>query len=120
MSKSRLSEKELRSLRKDMLRARVQLERHSLARGSRHLANDLSPGSLLRSVLPVGLTSKRPSDWLFEGVGLVRRYPYLFSAASAIFSGVRRRRRLWHIGAGLALSWALTRAKRKEYDDEHA
>lgn len=120
-AKRRISDKQLRDIRKDMLCARAQLERHGLARSGRRLADNLTPGSLVRSLIPVRLTSRRPTDWLMEGASLLRRYPYLVSAASTVFSGLRRRRRLWRIGAGLLLSWALTRRARKGgWDDEHA
>lgn len=121
MSKHRLSEAQLRDIRKEMLRARAQVERHDLGRRSRRLGEELTPGALLRSVVPSGFTSKRPTDWLLEGASVVRRYPYLLSAASTVFSGLRRRRRLWRIGAGLLVSWALTRTGRSKSEwDEHA
>lgn len=107
---------QLREIRKEMLRTRAQVERHGLARNACRVAEDLTPGALLRSVVPSGFTSKRPTDWLAEGVGLVRRYPYVVSAASTVFSGLQRKRRLWRIGAGLLLSWALTRRKRQVDD----
>ncbi len=120
-SKNRITERQLREIRKDMLRARAQIERHGLARSGRRLADDLTPGSLLRSLVPVRLTSKRPTDWLLEGAGLVKRYPYLVSVASALFSGLRRRRGLWRVGAGLLFSLALARgARKRSWDDEHA
>ena len=119
-TRGRVSDRQLRDIRKEMLRARAQLERHGLARSSRRLADELTPGALLRSLVPTRLASRRPTDWLMEGVSLVRRYPYFFSAASTVLSGLRRRRRLWHIGAGLLLSWALTRNTRKSGWDEHA
>lgn len=121
MSKTRITERQLRDIRKEMLRARAQVERHALARSSRRLSEDLTPGALLRSVMPGGLTSRRPTDWLLDGVNVVRRYPYLLSAASTVFTGLRRRRRLWQIGAGLLLSWTLARnSAKRNWEDEHA
>lgn len=116
MSRRSISERQLREIRKEMLRARAQVERHELGRGSRRLREDLTPGSLLRTMVPAGLTSKRPTDWLVDGASLVRRYPYLVSAASTIFSGLSRRRRLWRIGGGLLFSWFLSRRARREQD----
>ena len=121
MSKARMNAKQLRDVRKDMLRARAQVERHALARSTQRLAGELSPGALVRSLVPSRLSSKQPSDWLLDGVGLLRRYPYLVSAASTVFSGLHRRRRLWRIGASLLLGWALARGNRgKNRSDEHA
>lgn len=98
-----------REIQIELLRARAAIERQTLSTGLKHLGHDLQPGSLLRSLLPKSVGRKKPSELLFQGVSLLRRYPFLISTASAVFSGVRKRKRLLRIGAGLLLSWQLSR-----------
>lgn len=108
MSK-KLATGRLREARIELLQARAAVERQTLNQGMRHLGQDIQPLALLRSFLPASVARKRPSDWLFQGLGLARRYPYLVSAASALFSGVRKRNRLLRVGVGLLISWQLAR-----------
>ena len=103
------SEDQLRSMRIELLRARAALERKALGNNLRHVGQELTPSSLLRSFLPGGVSSSRPSDWLLQGMGLVKRYPFLFSAVSTVFSGVRKKHRWLRVGVGLLLSWQLAR-----------
>jgi len=103
------SASQLRDVRIELLRARAAVERQALARGAHSLATELTPAALVRGMLPRGLSGRRPTDWLFQGARLLRRYPYLLSAASTVLSGVRKRHRLLRIGAGLLLSWGLAR-----------
>jgi len=99
----------LREVRIELLRARAALERQTLGTSIRHLGQDLKPSALLRSFLPGSVSRKRPTDWLFQGLSLMRRYPFIVSTASALLSGVRKRRRLLRLGAGLLLSWQVAR-----------
>lgn len=99
----------LREVRIELLRARAALERQTLGTSIRHLGQDLKPSALLRSLLPGSVSRKRPTDWLFQGLSLMRRYPFMVSTVSALLSGVRRRRRLLRVAAGLLLSWQVAR-----------
>lgn len=101
---------QLREARIELLRARAAIERQTLRNSLHHLGNDLQPSSLLRSFLPKSAGRGRPTDWLFQSLGLMKRYPFLVSAVSTLFSGVRKRNRLFRLGAGLLLSWQLTRS----------
>lgn len=106
----RPSQARLREVRIELLRSRAALERQSLGNSLRHLGQDLKPSALLRSLLPASMSRKRPTDWLFQGLGLMKRYPFIVSTASALLSGVRKRHRLLRIGAGLLLSWQVARS----------
>src|SRR5690606_22920566 len=99
----------LREVKIELLRARAAIERQSLQNSLHHLGQDLQPKALLRSLLPASMSRKRPTDWLFQGVSLMRRYPFIVSTASALLSGVRKRHRLLRLGAGLLLSWQVAR-----------
>lgn len=99
----------LREAHIELLRARAAIERQTLRNSFRHLGNDLQPSALLRSLLPASLGRKRPTDWLFQGLGLMKRYPFLVSAVSTVFSGARKKHRLLRMGAGLLISWQLAR-----------
>jgi len=99
----------LREVKIELLRARAAIERQTLHNSLHHLGQDLQPRALLRSLLPAAVSRKRPTDWLFQGVGLMRRYPFIVSTASALLSGVRKRHRLLRLGAGLLLSWQVAR-----------
>lgn len=99
----------LREVKIELLRARAAIERQTLQNSLRHVGQDLQPGALLRSFLPASVSRKRPTDWLFQGLGLLRRYPFIVSTASALLSGVRKRNRLLRLGAGLLLSWQVAR-----------
>lgn len=101
-----------RALQIELVRARAALERQSLGRNVNELAQSLAPSALMGSFFP-RLSSQKPSDWLFKAFALTRQYPLLASAASALFTGVGKRRRLWRIGAGLLLSWQVARAMKK-------
>ena len=105
----KLSATRLREARLELLQARAAVERQTLRHTVRHLGNDLQPAALLRSLVPASLGRKRPADWLFQGLGLVRRYPFLVSTVSALFTGARKKHRLLRLGAGLLLSWQLAR-----------
>lgn len=95
-----------RAARVELLRARAAIERHDLARGVRRLRVSLSPKSLFKEALPVFIARGKPVDWLLQGVGLVRRYPFLLSGASAIISG--RRARWIKLAAGVLVGWKLS------------
>ncbi len=99
----------LREVKIELLRARAAIERQTLQNSLRHVGRDLQPGALLRSFLPASVSRRRPSDWLFQGLGMLRRYPFIVSTASALLSGVRKRNRLLRLGAGLLLSWQVAR-----------
>lgn len=105
-----LSASRLREVKIELLRARAAIERQTLQNSLRHVGQDLQPGALLRSFLPASVSRKRPTDWLFQGLGLLRRYPFIVSTASALLSGVRKRNRLLRLGAGLLLSWQVARS----------
>ena len=99
-----------RALRIELVRARAALERQRLARSASNLAESLTPAALVKSILPTSFSRNRPSDWLLQGVGIMRRYPLLASSASTLLSGVGKRHRWWKIGAGLLLSWQVARS----------
>src|SRR5690606_28304745 len=103
MKQQALTAKE-RALQIELVRTRAALERQAMLRGVHNLADSLTPGAIMRSAFPRA-TSKSASDWLFQLLNLTRRYPLLASSASAVLSGVGKRRRWWRIGAGLLLSW---------------
>ena len=109
--KKSLSAKE-RALQVELMRARAALERQSLTRNLHGLSQSLRPASIMGALFP-RLTSKKPSDWIFQALALTRQYPLLASSASALFSGIGKRRRLWRIGAGLLLSWQVARSMKK-------
>ena len=104
-----------RALQIEMVRARAALERQAVARAVRSLGNDLAPGALLRSAFPRA-SSRSLSDWIVQLVTLTRRYPLLTSSASALLSGVGKRKRWWRIGAGLLLSWQMARTMNRKQD----
>ncbi|NYT67736.1 hypothetical protein [Pusillimonas noertemannii] len=106
---SKPSASRLREVKIELLRARAAIERQTLQNSLRHVGQDLQPGALLRSFLPASVSRKRPTDWLFQGLGLLRRYPFIVSTASTLLSGVRKRNRLLRLGAGLLLSWQVAR-----------
>lgn len=106
---SKPSKARLREVRIELLRARAAIERQTLGNSLRHLGQDLKPSALLRGLLPASVSRKRPTDWVFQGLGLMRRYPFIVSTASALLSGVRKRHRLLRLGAGLLLSWQVAR-----------
>ncbi len=101
-----------RAMQIELVRARAALERQSLGRNFTELTHALKPSALLGSFFHRS-SSRRPSDLLQKAFMLTRQYPLLASAASALFSRVGKRRRLWRIGAGLLLSWQVARAMKK-------
>ncbi|SHI15327.1 hypothetical protein [Pollutimonas bauzanensis] len=109
--KKSLSAKE-RALQVELMRARAALERQSLARDLNGLSQSMRPAALMHALFP-RLSSRKPSDWLFQALALSRQYPLLASGASALLTGIGKRRRLWRIGAGLLLSWQVARAMKK-------
>ncbi|NYT58913.1 hypothetical protein H0A65_08245 [Alcaligenaceae bacterium] len=114
MKQQALTAKE-RALQIELVRTRAALERQAMLRGVRDLGNALTPGAVLRSAFPRA-ASKSASDWLFQLFTLTRRYPLLASSASALLSGVGKRRRWWRIGAGLLLSWQVARSMNRKQD----
>ncbi len=98
-----------RELQIELMRSRAALERQNLRRNLNGLGQSLQPAAVVRSLFP-RMAAKKPSDWLFQALALTRQYPLLASTASALFTGVGKRRRLWRIGAGLLLSWQVARA----------
>lgn len=107
---SKPSATRMREIQIELLRARAAIERQTLGHTIRHLGEDLKPSSLVRSFLPSsGGSGKKPTDYLFQGLSLVRRYPFIMSTASALLSGVRKRNRLLRMAAGLLLSWQVAR-----------
>jgi hypothetical protein len=109
--KKSLSGKE-RAAEIELVRARAALERQSLTHNVHDLGAELKPAAILHAFFPK-LTSKRPSDWVFQALSLGRQYPLLASGASALLSGVGKRRRLWRVAAGLLLSWQVARAMKR-------
>lgn len=101
---------QLREVRIELLRARAAIQRQALSNNVRSLGNDLTPSALLKGLLPGSVGRKRPADWVGEGLGLLRRYPFILSTASALFSGARKRHRLVRLGAGLLLTWQVARS----------
>lgn len=114
MKQQALTAKE-RALQIELVRTRAALERQAMSRGVRNLGEDLRPSAVLRSVFPRA-TSRSASDWLFHVISLTRRYPLLTSSASALLSGVGKRRRWWRIAGGLLLSWQVARSMGRKHD----
>ncbi|WP_397474056.1 hypothetical protein [Pusillimonas sp.] len=110
----------LREVKIELLRARAAIERQTLGNSFRRLGQDLKPSALLRGLLPASVSRKRPTDWMFQGLNLVRRYPFIVSTASALLSGVRKRHRLLRLGAGLLLSWQVARNMGGDSNDNRA
>lgn len=108
----------LREVKIELLRARAAIERQTLANGFRHLGQDIKPASLLRGLLPASISRTRPTDLLFQGFSLMRRYPFIVSTASALLSGVRKRHHLLRLGAGLLLSWQVARSMSGRNEDD--
>ena len=104
-----------RALQIELVRARAALERQAVARSVRNMGEELTPGGLLRSVFPRA-ASRSAADWVFQAIALTRRYPLLASSASALLSGVGKRRRWWRLGAGLLLSWQMARSMSRKQD----
>lgn len=101
-----------RALQIELVRARAAIERQSLARNIEGMGQSLRPASLLQAFFP-RLASKGPTDWVLQALSLTRQYPLLASSASALLSGIGKRRRLWRIAASLLLSWQVARAIKK-------
>lgn len=101
-----------RAMQIELVRARAALERQSLGRNVSELSHAFKPSALMGTFFP-RLSSRKPSDLLYKAFALSRQYPLLASAASALFTRVGKRRRLWRIGAGLLLSWQVARAMKK-------
>ena len=101
-----------RAMQIELVRARAALERQSLGRNVSELTQSLKPSALIASFFPKR-SSRKPTDLLQKAFMLTRQYPLLASAASALFTRVGKRRRLWRIGAGLLLSWQVARAMKK-------
>lgn len=98
-----------RAVKIELVRARAAIERHSLANSLGNLGQSLKPRAILHAFFP-RLSSKSPSGWLLKAFRLTRQYPLLASSASALVTGVGKRKRLWRIAAGLLLSWQVARA----------
>jgi len=101
-----------RTLQIELVRARAAIERQSLVNNIENLGQSFKPASLMHAFFP-RLSSKGPSDWIFQALSLTRQYPLLASSASALLSGIGKRRRLWRIAASLLLSWQVARAMKK-------
>lgn len=99
---------EERAARIELLRARAAIERHNLANSVHELRVSLAPKTLFKEALPA-FAGSRPVDWVVSGLGLVRRYPFLLSGASAILGGRRSRLRWVKVAAGLLVGWQLSR-----------
>lgn len=115
MSK-RMSRAEARELRIELLRARAAIERQNLRKYSAGLVNDLSPGNLVRGVLPRGLGEGGASNLLMQGVGLLTRYPFLVSSVTGLLSGRGRGKagkRLFRALLGGLLGWQALRMARR-------
>lgn len=115
MSK-RMSRAEARELRIELLRARAAIERQNLRKYSAGLVNDLSPGNLVRGVLPRGLGEGGAGNLLMQGVGLLTRYPFLVSSVTGLLSGRGRGKvgkRLFRALLGGLLGWQALRMARR-------
>jgi len=99
-----------RASRLELLRARAALERLSLTRSVREVGASLTPASLLREAVATVGGRGRSVDWLLSGLGLMRRYPFLVSSASALLSGKGSRRWVKILAAGL-VAWKLARGR---------
>jgi hypothetical protein len=99
-----------RALHIEVIRARAALERQTLASNVKMLSQSLTPSALIKGLIfGHSRRSRSPVDVLFKALTLTRRYPLLASSASALLSGVGKRRRWWRIAGGLLLSWQLAR-----------
>src|SRR3546814_19567555 len=77
-------------LRIELVRARAALERQRLLRSGNNLAASLTPSALVKGLLPQSVARQGASDWMFDAVGLLRRYPLLASGAPTLLSGAGR------------------------------
>src|SRR5690606_2628315 len=107
---TRIHNEHERQLRIELLRARSAIERQTLGRSACELAGSLTPSAIFKSLLPRSVARTRPSDVLVQGLGLLRKYPFLLSSLSTLASGVGKRRRWWRVAAGALLSWQVARS----------
>ena len=98
-----------RQLRIELLRARAAIERQTLGRSACDLANSLTPSAMVKGFLSRSGLRRGPSDLLLQGLGLLRKYPFLLSSLSTVASGLGRRRRWWRLAAGVLLSLQVAR-----------
>lgn len=113
----RLSRAEERELRIELLRARAAIERQNLRKYSCHIVEDVTPGNLLKGLLPSVLGSGGASNFLMQGVGLLTRYPFLVSSFTGLISGSRKgrsSRRLLRTVVGAVLGWQVLRVARRK------
>ncbi len=94
-----------RLVRIELLRARAAVERQSLAGRAGQLCDDLDPRSWLGR-----FTGARGGNLLLQGVGLLRRYPFLTSALSTLLLG--KRWRLLKLGGAALAAVLAARAAR--------
>ncbi|AZY51759.1 hypothetical protein [Bordetella avium] len=107
-----------RQVRIELLRARAAIEREALAQNIAEAGHALEPSNLIKSLLP-RFSKGQTSQWLVQAYNLARRYPFVSSAASALFMrGGKRLGFLRWAGIGLA-GWQLFRTwKAEQKSDE--
>ena len=103
-----------REIHIELVRARAALERRRLVRNTERLVEAANPLELARGLLPSGLSSGGPVDWVGQATGLARRYPLLLSSLSSLIPLFGRKRRLLRLGASLLLSWQIARKAGKD------
>lgn len=107
-----------REIQIELVRVRAALERDNLRRGVSDLGHSLRPSALMHAAFPRA-SSRSASDWVFQAVRLIRRYPLLASGASTLLSGIGKRGRWWKLAAGALVSWQVARSMGKPRYDDH-
>ena len=101
-----------RKVRIEVLRARAAVERGQLCKVASELSHSLEPSTLfnvVRSQLTHGLSSGLGAgmgSWVDLIFSSGRRYPLLFSGASALLSSVLGKKK-WRLGAMALTAWRL-------------
>lgn len=99
-----------RTVRIELARTRAALERQDVARSLHDVHDSLTPAGLWASFFPRSGRRRRGGmriNWVTQAVSLSRRYPFLLSSASAVFSTIGRGRYglVWRIGLGAFAGW---------------
>lgn len=99
-----------RIVRIELARTRAALERQDVARSLHDVQDSLTPAGLWASFLSRSRRRRRAGqriNWVSQAMILSRRYPFLLSSASAVFSTIGRGRYglVWRIALGAFAGW---------------